>query len=177
MPRSNQNPSPNPGLTRFHTKRLRNVFLQIVAPLKCRPEPRDAWDDLGRADADLRSAWMDKDVTMIRAALLQAEKEGTGELAASMSRAERYFAEKMAMCFEGLGAIAATEFSALLVDATEENSDVIVSAARCQQDPSEGNLEQLRLETIEANTVNDRVLGAASLRLVEHRESARAISR
>jgi hypothetical protein len=170
MPAVHQIPAAKPDLTRFHIKRLRSALLEVSGALRCRPEPRDMWDDLGRGDAEQRSIWIDKDVLLCRMAMRAAEKEGPAIQEATRQRVKRYFAEKCAAALFGFEEHASDDLAQELVKMTREASEVLVAGAQAAAEPTISHLERLRDDGLEAIAELHDVVELASARLARERQ-------
>jgi hypothetical protein len=86
-------------------------------------------------------------------------------LAATRHRVEILFATLTALSLHGYESDTSPDLRSSLVRLSEEHSDVISAAARAQHEPSERNLEALRVEVLESIDIGAHVsdLTAAEL--------------
>lgn len=152
-------------LTRFLSLRLRGAMLEVSGALRCRPEPRDAWDSLGGKDADLRSLWLDKPVAMCRAALASAEQEGPEVLAETTRRVERFYQELLTASLSGFERKGGRDLNREILELQREIAQATDAAAVAQFDTSDGNLEQLRFEAIDVISEARDIVSLTSHRL------------
>lgn len=152
-------------VTRFLALRLRGALLEVSGALKCRPEPRDAWDSLGGRDADLRTLWLDKPVLMCRTALIAAEQEGPEVFAETSRRVERFYTELLSASFAGFERKASADLKREVLELQHKIAEASIAAADAQVDGSDRNVEQLRREAIDVIAEATDVVSLASHRL------------
>lgn len=161
----NRNSREKPAVTAHESKLIRAALANVAGACKPKPEPNDFWHDLTRDDAELRNVHLDAYVIRCRQALEQARQQGIGTQAATVRRIEIFFATVCAIAVHGYECSPASDFGSAMVGLTKETADVTVAAAQVMNDPSERNVETLRVEIMEAIEFDGEVLDMASTRL------------
>jgi hypothetical protein len=165
MPTRHRIPSIYSEVTRFLALRLRSALLEVSGALRCRPEPRDAWDSLGGKDADLRTLWLDKPVAMCRSALAAAELEGPAVFAETARRVERFYGELLAASFHGFERKSGADLRREVLELQHEIAQASAAAADAQFEGTDASLEQLRFEALDVIAEAKDVVSLTSHRL------------
>lgn len=166
MTTTNQNSAPKPGLCRNDSLRIRRAMAYVTGAMKGKPEPNDFWYDLTRADAELRNTHLDLSIIRCRQALEEAKVQGVGVQAATAHRVELFFATACAMALHGYEVAGNESLSTQLVRLSEETADVVKATARAQAEPSERNLEALRMEIHEVIEVGEAVADRTAMHIL-----------
>lgn len=156
-----------PAISRSEAKLIRAALANVAGAMKGKPEPDDFWHDLTRTDAELRNVQLDAPVLRCRQALDAARQQGVGIQAATIRRVETYFRTLCAIAVHGYECSPAEDFGSAVVGLTKESADVAVAAAHVLHEPSERNVEALRVEAIEALEYDETIIDMASAKLAE----------
>jgi hypothetical protein len=174
----NQNCQVKPDVSREVKRTIREAMAFVAGALRCRPAPRDFWDDVNRNGAEFRNEWLDKIVIKCREALDAARSEGPVAQAETLQRIERLYAVLFAESVAGYELTSSGQLSALLCELAHDDADALTAAADAQHERSEANLEAVRFAAMRSIHTSEEVLSLASAELtIIHQPLARVASR